>query len=782
METIIPAIVQDQIPDPNTADNNSIPAELMACNQWVAWHLEERVDGQGKPVSAKVPLDAKTGHNAAADDPTTWSSYEQVINYMSEHEDAMGIGFVFNGNGFMGIDIDHCVNPDTGQVNEAARGIIVRLNSYTEFSQSGTGIHIIIKASLPDHKGRKETKLGIEMYDSKRYFIVTGTHISGTPSGVENRQHELDVLYAELFGHEAKETIAASPTPSVSVLADEQVIEKAMAAANGDKFKLLWKGTWQDAGYSSQSEADLALCTLLSFWSGRDKVQIDHLFKQSGLMRDKWNRSDYRETTINKAVEHSTVYSGGLPKTPGKVEFELTDYGNAERLVAEYGKNIRYCHEIGWLCWDNTRWSNDDDGAIMRLAKQTVRKIQDEANAMQIPATASDKIIKQLQLKQAILLKHAKHSESEKSLNAMIKLAQSEPGIPIKADQLDADPWLINLINGTFNLKIMEFREHRRGDLITKIAGVEYKPEATCDLWLSALTQVMDNKQELVEYIQRWCGYVLTGDVSEQSLALLYGIGGNMKSTAAETIMSVLGDYAQVAPASLITKKYNGNEGIPNDVARLKGIRLAVCSEVEEGHRWNESKLKDLTGNRVLTARFLHREYFDFPATHKLWIYGNHRPSVAGNDEGIWRRLQLVPFTVVIPKDKRDPYLAYKFQAELSGIFNWMLQGCKEWQQQGLNPPSMVVEATAEYRTDMDVLGQFIEERCQLKADGWIATSDLYLKYTVWMEDRNETPMIQKSFCQRLRDSGFKPNKKNGIRGWSGIQAVSNMFQNSKVA
>ena len=557
---------------------------------------------------------------------------------------------------------------------------------------------------------------------------------------------------------------------------------KAKGAANGDKFQLLWEGTWQDAGYSSQSEADLALCTLLSFWSGREKEQIDRLFKQSGLMRDKWNRIDYREATINKAVEHSTVYSGGLPPISGKAEFELTDYGNAERLIAEHGKDIRYCPEIGWLCWDNTRWADDNDGAIMRLAKQTVRKIQDEANVITIPDTAPDKIRNRLLLKQGILLKHAKRSESEKSLNAMIKLAQSEPGIPIMADQLDADPWLINLINGTFNLKTMEFREHHQEDLITKIAGVEYKPETKCNLWESALTQVMDDKQELVDFIQRWCGYVLTGDVSEQALAFWYGVGANMKSTAAETIMSVLGDYAQQAPAVLITKKYNGNDGIPNDVARLKGIRLAVCSEVEEGHRWAESKVKDLTGNRVLAARFLHKEYFQFPPTHKLWIYGNHRPNVYGNDEGIWRRLQLVPFTVVVPAEKRDPYLADKFQVELSGIFNWMLEGCKAWQNQGLNPPSIVVEATAEYRTDMDVLGQFIDERCQRKVDGWIATSDLYSKYTVWIEDRNETPMTQKSFSQRLRDSGFKPDKSKGVRGWSGIQAASNTFPNSKVA
>lgn len=439
--------------------------------------------------------------------------------------------------------------------------------------------------------------------------------------------------------------------------------------------------------------------------------------------------------------------------------FHLTDMGNAQRLVARHGDNIRFCHIWDkWLIWDGACWKIDETSEIVRLAKDTVRNIYAEA-----AQTFDDE-------ERKAIGKHAQKSESEQRIKAMINLAQSELAISVKPNQLDADPWLLNVKNGTLNLHTGVLMPHKKEDLITKIVSIVYNPEVTCDLWNAFLNKVMNYNKELIAYVKRAIGYSLTAKVNEQCMFFMYGTGKNGKTTFIEIIKNIVGDYWQKAPTEMLMMKQYGSNSIPNDIARLPGARFVVAREVEEGKRLAESLVKDLTGGDTLVARFLHREFFEFAPTHKLWLYGNHKPIIQGTDEGIWRRIHLIPFSVCIPVQERDPKLGEKLFAELSGILAWAVQGCQEWQNIGLNPPQAVLQATKDYREEMDIFTSFLNACCLVEANLKVKMKDLYEEYTQWCEDNGERAASQRTFSLRLQERGFSKHRgTGGLYYWFGL-------------
>ena len=428
--------------------------------------------------------------------------------------------------------------------------------------------------------------------------------------------------------------------------------------------------------------------------------------------------------------------------TPEDAAINLTDLGNARRLAALHGDNIRYCYTWGkWLIWHGTHWEIDNTGEIERLAKQTVAEMYAQAAALE-----DDTQRKQL-------ARWALASESRSRIEAMIALAESEPGIAIDHTVLNKDPYLFNVINGTIDLRTGELREHRREDLITKLSPVPYYPEARSLLWEAFLYRIMDGNEALIRFLQKAVGYSLTGIITDQCLFFMYGTGANGKSTFTETILAMMGDYGQKAPTEMLIAR--NNTSIPNDVARLVGARFVVAAEVEEGRRLNESVVKDLTGGDRLVARFLHREFFEFDPTHKLWMYGNHKPIVRGTDNGIWRRIRLIPFTVSIPPAEQDTKLREKLRDELPGVLAWAVQGCLRWQEEGLQPPLEVAAATDSYRSEMDVLQAFIQDRCILGEAYRTRASDLYKSYTEWCKENGENPISGTRFSFVMRERGF---------------------------
>lgn len=437
-------------------------------------------------------------------------------------------------------------------------------------------------------------------------------------------------------------------------------------------------------------------------------------------------------------------------------EYGLTDLGNARRLVRLHHQDLRYCFPWDkWLVWDGTRWVFDTSGEVYRRAKETVKSIYAEA------AQTEDSREREQ------LAKHAMRSESDSRIRAMINLAQSEPGIPVLPDDFDADPWLLNVQNGILDLRTGELRPHSREALMTKLVPVDYDPDAKCPLWLSFLDRIMGGNAALIEYLRRVVGYTLTGDTSEQCLFLLYGTGANGKSTFLETLRALLGDYAQ--QANFATFLHSDQDRIRNDIAAIRGARYVAAVEADAGRRLAESLIKQVTGGDMVKARFLYREEFQYKPTYKIFLAANNKPTIRGQDHGIWRRIRLIPFEVTIPKDQQDKKLPQKLQEELPGILAWAVEGCRAWQQGGLQDPAEVIDATQSYREEMDVLGDFIAECCVISRTAQATTKALYAQYLKWCEENAERPLAKNPFSTRLKEKGFEQTRTKHARMWLGI-------------
>jgi len=428
--------------------------------------------------------------------------------------------------------------------------------------------------------------------------------------------------------------------------------------------------------------------------------------------------------------------------------FVDTDVANAKRLVQRHGANLHFTAAAGWLVWDGVRWAQDEKGVrLQALATDTALAIFDEIKG----AVDRDQ-----------LMRHAKRSQSKASIDNMVALARSEPNIPAALTEFDADPYLLNVLNGTVDLRTGTLREHRRADLITKLVPIAYDGDADCEQWDAFLWRVTDRNEELYGYLRRLVGYLLTGLTTEQVLHFLFGLGANGKSVFIEIVSALLGDYGVIVSPDLIMLKRHG--GIPNDVARLRGARGAFMNETSLGAKFDEAKLKDLTGGDTLTARFLHREFFDFSPTHKLVIRGNHKPAIVGTDEGIWRRLRLVPFEVSIPPDEQDQHLLGKLLLELPGILKWAIVGCLEWQKTGLKPPECILQAVREYRQEADTLGRFIGEHCDTRSLAQVKSSAFFSRYQQYCEQSGERWIPAKDLPHEMKRRGFEAKRtKSGV-------------------
>ena len=437
----------------------------------------------------------------------------------------------------------------------------------------------------------------------------------------------------------------------------------------------------------------------------------------------------------------------------------LTDSGNAYFFASRHSATLRYCHTSGrWLVWDRRRWWPDENESVIRLAKQTLQDMYQAT--LRIP---------DLDLRKRVIA-HLLRSEAEKRLRSMISLAKSEPAIAVTAKDLDRDPMLLNCQNGTINLATGVLQAHRREDLITKLVPVEYLPEAKSPVFEAFLSRAMANNGDLIRYLQRAIGYALTASIVEEAIFFLFGPGANGKTTFLEAIRKILGDYAGQVPIETLMKKQS-DAGIPNDIAMLNGWRFVTSSETEEGHKLASSKIKYLTSNAPIQARFLHREFFRFLPSHKIFMDTNHKPEVRGDDDGIWRRIKTIPFTVTVPRAERDPELGEKLARELPGILAWAVRGCLDWHEQGLAEPKDVSLATSAYRGEMDTGAIFLLECCELGLGFQEPTRDLYRAYLGWCDETGEQPISTKAFGAMLtRQEGVTQGRDAQSRHWKGVR------------
>ncbi|MCU4186620.1 hypothetical protein K6U06_19805 [Acidiferrimicrobium sp. IK] len=445
-------------------------------------------------------------------------------------------------------------------------------------------------------------------------------------------------------------------------------------------------------------------------------------------------------------ARHLTPVRAGDPACT----FEMSELGNARRLVAEHGHDLRYVPEWGaWLAWDGRRWARDHTGERDRRAKAVADAILDDAHRL-----GDDK-----------RFRWGVQSQSARGIGAMLTLAATEPGIPVRVAELDADPWLLNVGNGTISLRSGLLQPHDRQDLITKMAGdgVDYHPDAISPRFAAFLEQVLPDP-EVRKFLARFVGYTLTGTVGEQVLVFLLGSGANGKSTLTSLLLRLLGEYAAPAPPRLLVVSKHPEH--PTSVADLLGRRLVIAQEVQAGAQFDEEMVKVLTGGDVLKARFMRGDFFEFAPSHKVVMGANHRPTVRGTDLAIWRRLRLVPFDVTVPEEDRDPHLLERLAEELPGVLSWAVQGCLAWQSSGLTTPSAVTAATEEYRIDSDVVGQFIAECCVETPGATVQSAALYASYRAWAETCGLHPMSQKALTTRLRERGLDSTTDRQRRTW----------------
>jgi putative DNA primase/helicase len=456
------------------------------------------------------------------------------------------------------------------------------------------------------------------------------------------------------------------------------------------------------------------------------------------------------------------------PKLAG---FPLNDLGNAMRLITQHSAALRYVIGIGWHVWDGRRYEFDPAMiAARRLAHETAR-------TMLLQTFGQPARTKEQAEARKTLIKFAISSGNANKIAGM--LSQAEPHLAVAADDLDREPWPLNCLSGTIDLRTGAMQPHAQADLLTKLVPVGYDPTAVCPTWLRFLSEIFAGDEAMIAFVQRALGYSLSGSTREQVIFILHGGGANGKSVLLEVIAALLSDYASHCPAKTFVSDEIGGSGIPNDVARLAGARFVSIVETEHNKKLAEGLVKQATGGDKLTARFMRQEFFEFTPRFKIWLATNHKPRIRGTDNAIWRRIRLLPFNVTfVDKDGalpgqpvKDLDLKDKLLAELPGILNWVIAGCMAWQNDGgLKPPVAVSEATKEYRESQDIVAGFVDDRCNVDPGIECASGELYDAYKKWCVENGERTISSSEFGASLSEKGYITRKgTHGIRMRKGL-------------
>jgi len=421
-------------------------------------------------------------------------------------------------------------------------------------------------------------------------------------------------------------------------------------------------------------------------------------------------------------VEEYRAEHAGEPEQIGFSEDEL-----ALEFTRRYRDELLYVDEWNrWPRWDGARWRADRTREVYDLARRVCRR------AAEFATTETER----------------KRLRSAQTVAAVVKLACADRDHARVTEDWDSDPWLLNTPDGTNDLRSGASREHRRSDMITRVTSVA--PGGSCPLWLASLERWTDGDEELVGFLRRFVGYALTGETREHVFGFSHGVGANGKSTFHGLLTYALGDYAAVAPVETFTEAHTDRH--PTELAMLRGARLVVATETTEGRRWDETRIKTLTGGDPVSARFMRRDFFTFTPQFKLLISGNHKPGLRSVDEAIRRRLLLVPWSVTIPPRERDPELSEKLRAEAPGILAWAIVGCLEWQDVGLKPPARVLEATESYFAEQDSVARWIEDRLVVARNASATLTALYRDWQEWARDAGEYVHSQAAVLERLRE------------------------------
>lgn len=744
----------------------NIPEDLKINGLWCNWKLIKKNNRL-----VKLPYNSKTGKLAKSNDKNTFHNYEVALDKMPEYygitaekkiSGGLGLG-IFND--FSAIDIDNCVKNNV--ISDFAMGIIKYCDSYTELSPSKNGIRIIFKTNTKldnDKYYINNRKIGLEIYLSEQ----TNKYVTITGRVVEKKSINTIDLSLLLNKYMLKNTSADTPPVITSGTSEHFAIEDFK---KDDKLMKLWNAAASGAG-GDESENDMALCSKLAYYLKGDYNAINKAFMSSPyyLSKDeshikKWEvRKDYQKTTINNAIK---LVSFAVEKATSSDDYDLTDTGNARQFAKKFKDTIKYnVDNQSWMIWNGEYWQTDLLNDIKNYAEILIEQMKVKARKID-----NENI-------QQAMFKNIKRALMSSGKQALLKEAEHLNGIPVTNSYFNNDDFKFNCKSGIVDLKTGVITPHDRLALHSKYSSLEID-KSPPKLWLKFLNEILENDQEIINYVQRVAGYSLTGSSREQSLFMFIGDGSNGKSLLLEILNEISGSYSSHANVEMLLEQPNNNTENLGAVARLNGIRQIVTSEVKLNQRLNESAVKVLTsGLGLIVARYLYKNEFEFRFKAKILMDANYKPIIKGTDHGIWRRIKVIPFNLFIPDDKQDKGLADKLRKEMPKILWWLIQGAIKWNKVGLKEPEKLKELSKAYKSEMDVVQKWLDEACLIHSNYREKSSVLFSNFNGYITKNKEYQISHTTFGRNLAKK-FQKIKRGGAYIYLGIRLKPNNMYNT---
>lgn len=739
---------------------DNIPEDMKKINNWVLWRKDK--------IKGKIPYQID-GTEARTNDPSTWKGYSDVQK-LFETGKYDGIGFVITKEtGIIGIDFDHCISDD-GTILPDIEKYIKNINSYTEISPSGSGIHIFVRGVKPGQKSRKDN---IEIYDSGRFLTITG-NIFSSMKILNSSQNGINEIYSKIDPVQQPRQKIEETIKFDEILTDEEIISIMKKSKNHEKIKKLITnnlkyGSGKDCDYPSQSEADSSLCYHFAFYS-KNPLQIDRLFRQTKLFRSKWDEmkgsKTYGQITILNAISHQkNTYSPTHEIDSLTVNgYNMTELGASYRFGKMYDGNILYCKAMKkWFIWDGTRFKIDTKNHIIENSKKMVEKMWSELKDIRDSRVQNE------------FFKFLKSLENGGKLDNIIDFASSSPNIAIEPEEIDPISSKIVLNNGVFDLDSMELLpfSDAKSEKFTKKMNVEYKSDAICPKWENHLKLIFDNDLELIEAFQIAMGYIFINENPDQVIFMAHGKGENGKSVTFSVISKILHDLQVRTNFETFAMKPVTDPR--SDLAALSGVKLVVAAEAKDDVRnhnimkvLDTELLKRISGGEPIRCRYLYAEWVYLQPNFSIWLMLNDLPTLNDTTHAMWRRLVLFPFDKRIPEEmKIQNYDKILYREENAGILNWMIEGYQKYKRHGkLKITDKMKKCIEEYRGDQDDILKFIQWFLERKSQNKVRTSELYTDYIGYCNSESVKPLGKKFFNREMANHDFKKITKDGYEFW----------------
>lgn len=813
----------------------NVPNELKQLKRWVCFKVEMR-DGK----LGKFPINSINGKYARSNDNSTWSSFKTALLGCVKYE-CNGIGFML-GDGIYGVDLDNHPNEVTGELELAqedfeklANEFITTLDSYSERSYSGNGVHIICAGKLP---GTRRKTTCVEMYEYGRFFAFTGNVINAKP--VMTREEEIKPLYDKYMPKEEDIPKRNIFEQSGNNIETQEIIDKACSnSKNGELFKALYYGDIEE-GYrlsnnawfdDSHSSADLAFCNLLAFWCNCDASKMDSIFRESGLMREKWDtkrgNDTYGNITIQKAI--STCQNGYMSEsnkpqiTIGNKPFNIVnankqiinnsekkvalnrevemnidsngepifrikkiykrfpcnDTGNAEKFYEYFGELFKYNKtDKIFMFWTGKTWIRDEKDIVRKYANKFIQICKEDLNALEEELENDRKTGKDIKLAEAYIKSYQKNIDrisNKAGKDAMLYEFQSLKDVAVTSDEFNKDDYLLNTDSGVVDLKTGKIHPFDSKLMLSKNTNVKVSYEEP-KVWLKFLHGIFERgnnqeTEEIIECIQKCLGYSLSGSTKEQCMFLCYGNGSNGKTTFQEIVNHIIGDYGDNVNSEILMQQKMQSGNSTFTIAKLKDARYVETDETDEGEKLAEGTVKRMTGSGQMSAAFKYANEFSFVPKFKIWMSTNNKPIIRGTDFGIWRRIFPFPFIHTFTEEEKDKELPEKLQAEADKILGWCIKGFQIYNDlKTIKKPECLENEVKEYQQDMDYVARFLSYECTLNPTSLIPCRDAYVAYKNWCIDNDVMRLNEIKFSRELQKRGFKiVANKQGVRCYQGF-------------